>query len=40
MGKQSEPRSVRGLEPLFESRTLWGPEDAALILVKTLDAPG
>ena len=29
-----------GFEPLFESLTLWGPEDAALILVKTLDASG
>lgn len=29
-----------GFAPLFESRTLWGPEDAALILVKTLDVPG
>ncbi|MBW2282185.1 MAG: GNAT family N-acetyltransferase [Deltaproteobacteria bacterium] len=25
-----------GFEPLFETRDLWGPEDAALILVKTL----
>ena len=26
----------QGFEPLFESRTLWGEEDAALILVKPL----
>lgn len=25
-----------GFDPLFESKTLWGPEDAALILVKRL----
>jgi len=25
---------AQGFEPLFESLTLWGPEDAALILVK------
>ncbi len=29
-----------GFEPLFESRTLWGPEDAALIFVKALDVSG
>jgi GNAT superfamily N-acetyltransferase len=28
-----------GFEPLFESLTLWGPEDAALILVKTVERP-
>jgi GNAT superfamily N-acetyltransferase len=28
-----------GFEPLFESLTLWGPEDAALILVKTVESP-
>lgn len=28
-----------GFEPLFESLTLWGPQDAALVLVKTV-APG
>lgn len=27
-----------GFEPLFESLTLWGPQDAALVLVKRLDA--
>lgn len=27
---------ARGFTPLFESLTLWGPEDAALILVKKL----
>ena len=26
-----------GFEPLFESTTLWGPEDAALILIEKLD---
>jgi len=26
----------RGFEPLFESLTLWGPQDAALIMVKHL----
>lgn len=26
-----------GFEPLFETLDLWGPEDAALILVKTID---
>lgn len=28
-----------GFEPLFESLTLWGPQDAALILVKALEIP-
>lgn len=27
---------AKGFEPLFESLTLWGPEDAALILIKKL----
>jgi steroid delta-isomerase-like uncharacterized protein len=27
---------AQGFEPLFESRTLWGPENAALILVSSL----
>lgn len=27
---------AKGFEPLFESLTLWGPEDAALILVQKL----
>ncbi len=30
---------ARGFEPLFESLELWGPEDAALILVKVVPAP-
>ena len=25
-----------GFDPLFESRTMWGPEDAALVLVKAV----
>ena len=25
-----------GFDPLFESRTLWGPEDAALVLVRKI----
>lgn len=29
---------ARGFEPLFETLELWGPEDAALILVKRLQA--
>ncbi len=29
---------ARGFEPLFESLELWGPEDAALILVRVLPA--
>ncbi len=31
---------AQGYAPLFESLTLWGPEDAALILVKHLDCAG
>ena len=30
---------AQGFEPLFESLTLWGPEDAALVLVKALESP-
>ncbi len=28
---------ARGFEPLFETLELWGPQDAALILVKRID---
>ena len=28
--------AVVGFDPLFESTTLWGPEDAALILVRRI----
>lgn len=30
---------AQGFDPLFESLTHWGPEDAALILVKRVEAP-
>jgi hypothetical protein len=33
-----EEDRVVGFEPLFESSTLWGPEDAALILVRAVAA--
>ncbi len=26
-----------GFDPLFESRTIWGPDDAALVLVRKID---
>jgi GNAT superfamily N-acetyltransferase len=29
---------ARGFEPLFETLDLWGPEDAALILIKTISS--
>lgn len=29
-----------GFDPLFESTTLWGPEDAALILVRRVGSAG
>jgi GNAT superfamily N-acetyltransferase len=31
---------ARGFEPLFETLDLWGPENAALIMIKPVAAPG